>query len=275
VEVWPRYSCSALIAAGAARLALALALLGSSACGSRDDLVIGAVDFHTVRHDDFDGDRLDADYWEVATHTFGPNLAWFSPDNAKVEGGRLVLSITADPSGTPSKPYSAAEVRTRIPFLYGRFRARARFASGTGIVSSFWGFYDHYSMPAEPNAQVENQIVIESGVGRGSTSGELRLSINAPGSVEPRLLNPGFDPAADFHELGFDWTPSSVTFFVDGRAEQVVGENVAAQLRQVERLVLSAYPSTADWLSGFQPEQLPLTAEFDWVEIAEYKGARQ
>lgn len=275
MEVRPQFSWFALIAAATARIVLALAIFGSTACGSKDDLVLGAVDFHTVRHDDFDGDHLDADYWEVATHTFGPNLAWFSTNNAKVEDGRLVLSITADPGGTPVKPYSAAEVRTRIPFLYGRFRTRARFASGTGIVSSFWGFYDHYSMPAEPNAQVENQIVIESGIGKESGGSNLRLSINAPASVEPRVLNPGFDPAADFHELGFDWTPTSVTFFVDGRAEQAGGEDVASQLRQVERLVLSAYPSTADWLSGFQPEQLPLTAEFDWVEIAEYKGARQ
>jgi beta-glucanase (GH16 family) len=261
---------------GAFLLSLLASLFG---CGSQQDLVIGSVDFSLVRRDDFDGEALDRDYWEVATHTFSPNLAWFSPDNAKVEGGRLVLSITDVPApatpmaGETPKPFSAAEVRTRVPFLYGRFRARARLAAGGGIVSAFWGFYDHYSMSS--GSSVDNQVVIESGIPAGESAYDLRYSVKVPvDGLAPQPYPPGFDVSAGFHELGFDWTPTEVTFFLDGERQLVVAGDRAAQLREYQRLVLSTYPSDAEWLSDFVPELLPVTAEFDWVEISEYRGPR-
>lgn len=242
-------------------------------------MVIGTVDFSLVHRDDFDGTELNGDYWEVATHSFDRNLAWFSKDNARVENGRLVLSITdvpapAVPAANESqKPYSAAEVRTRVPFLYGRFRARARFASGPGTISAFWGFYDHYSMSS--GSSLENQIVIESGISKAESTYVSQYAIAVPFEPpETKALLPDFDPSADFHEVGFDWSPDAVTFFLDGRAEYVVTGEQATQLREYERLVVSTYPSNAPWLAAFDPKQLPVTAEFDWIEISEYRGPR-
>lgn len=272
--------CSARGAGSPHRVALVFSVVTAlCGCGSQEDLVIGSIDFSLLRRDDFNGDRLDSDYWEVASHSFADNLAWFSPDNAKVQGGRLILSITDVPApavpmpNESPKPYSAAEVRTRVPFLYGRFRARARFAPGAGVVSAIFGFYDHYSMSS--GSMLENQIVIESGLAEESPSHELRFVINVPvNGVEPQKLPVGFDPSADFHELGFDWTPTEVSFFVDGKSELTLEGEQAAQLREYERFVMSAYPSRAGWLDDFEPSQLPVMAEFDWVEISEYKGPR-
>jgi endo-1,3-1,4-beta-glycanase ExoK len=240
-------------------------------------LIIGIDDFTVERRDDFDGPELDLDYWELASHTFDPNLAWFSPANAKLDHGMLVLSITAEPAanmtGDAPKPYSAAEVRTRMSFLYGRFRARVRFAKGRGVVSSFWGFYDRYS--ASDGPQLDNQIVIESGIPDDSPDPELRYTVKVPtGATEPLLEVPSFDPSSGFHVIGYDWTPAEVRVFSDGHSRRLVDGDTASELTQYQRLVLSAYPSSANWLSDFDPEQLPLTAEFDWVEISEYKGPR-
>jgi endoglucanase len=260
----------------AGRLALlALALVG---CGSREDLIIGIDDFTLERHDDFDGSELDLDYWELASHTFDPNLAWFSPSNAKVENGLLVLSITAQPApanpmpNEVPKPYSAAEVRTRVSFLYGRFRARVRFAAGAGVVSAFWGFYDRYSASNGP--QLDNQIVIESGIPSASTAHELRYTVTVPNDANAFAEPAVSDPSAGFHVIGYDWTPGEVRFYFDGQTRRLVTGDAASQLTQYQRLVLSAYPSKADWLSDFDPKQLPLTAELDWVEVSSYQGAR-
>lgn len=266
------------LALTAPRAVGALALLALAGCGSREDLIIGINDFTLERRDDFDGSELDLDYWELASHTFEPNLAWFSPANAKLENGLLVLSITADsapaapmPNEVP-KPYSAAEVRTRVSFLYGRFRARARFAPGTGVVSAFWGFYDRYS--ASDGPQLDNQIVIESGIPRASTAHELRYTVTVPNDGGASSELAASDPSADFHIIGYDWTPTEVRFYFDGHARRVVTGDAASQLTQYERLVLSAYPSGANWLSDFDPKQLPLTAELDWVEVSSYQGPR-
>jgi endo-1,3-1,4-beta-glycanase ExoK len=250
---------------------LASALTG---CGSSQDLVIGGNDFVLERHDDFD--QIDASYWELASHTFEPNLAWFSPDNAKVDGGSLVLTISqaqtpAVPApGVVPKPYAAAEVRTRVAFLYGRFRARARLAPGPGVVSAFWGFYDRYAM-SSGEAQ-DNQIVIEAA---NTPEPALRYSISVPtGAPKPTQVSPGFDPSADFHEIGFDWTPSEVRFYLDGRVQSAIDGEAARGLTQYQRLVLSAYPTSADWTGELDPALLPVTAAFDWVEIYSYSGAR-
>jgi len=250
----------------------------SSGCGSHEDLIIGENDFTLERRDDFDGPKLDLDYWELASHTFEPNLAWFSPTNARIDDGHLVLSITADaapanplPNEVP-KPYSAAEVRTRVSFLYGRFRARVRFASGLGVVSSLWGFYDRYA--ASNGTQLDNQIVIESGIPRTYGEHQLRYTLTVPNAPEASNEAAPFDPSAGFHVIGYDWTPTEVRFSIDGSTRFVVTGASAQELTQYQRLVLSAYPSKADWLSDFDPKQLPLTAELDWVEISSYQGPR-
>lgn len=235
-------------------------------CGSRQDLIIGSDEFRLERRDEFDA--LDLSYWELATHTFDPNLAWFNPDNAKVEDGHLVLSITADAAASePTKAYSAAEVRTRVPFLYGRFRTRARLARGTGVISAFWGFYDRYSN--DTGEQIDNQIVIESAIAQGASDQQLRFTVDVPSDAPESATQTGFD-ADEFHELGYDWTPTEVRFFVDGQEQSRVSGDAAAQLTQYERLILSAYPTGAGWVSPFDPEQLPLTADFDWVEVYSY-----
>lgn len=247
---------------------LATALLG---CGSREDLVLGSNDFVLLRRDDFN--ELDASYWELATHTFEPNLAWFTADNAKIEDGLLVLTISAQqtPTGAAtSKPYAAAEVRTRVAFLYGRFRARIRLAPGAGIVTTFWGFYDRYAMSSGEIA--DNQIVTEAA---GTAATTLRYSIaSGADAPKPTQIAPGFDPSASFHELGFDWTPTSVRFFLDGELESEVTGEAAAALTQYQRLVLSAYPTSAAWTGELDPDSLPVTAEVDWVESYAYSGPR-
>lgn len=250
----------------ATQLLLAALASALSGCGSSEDLILGSNDFVLERRDDFDD--IDPEYWELASHTFAPNLAWFSPANAKAEGGQLLLSITQEQTPavpaadqTP-KPYAAAEMRTRVSFLYGRFRARARLAPGAGIVSAFWGFYDRYSLSSNEG---DNQIVTE---GANVPEPVLRYAISVPvGAPEPSQVVPGFDLSSEFHELGFDWTPTEVRFYLDGQVQSTVTGDAATGLRQYERLVLSAYPTSAAWTGEFDPSVLPVVAAFDWVEI--------
>jgi beta-glucanase (GH16 family) len=239
------------------------------ACGSKEDLVIGRNDFVPLRRDEFDS--LDPEFWELATHTFQHNYAWFSPANARVENGMLLLSITNDmaPSeplpGEIPKAFSAAEVRTRQSFLYGRFRTRARFAAGSAIVTSFWGFYDRYAMGT--GVEADNQIVIEGG---NAPEHLLRYTVVAPSPAVTTNENPAFDPSAEFHELGYDWTPDEVRFYMDGEMRAVVTGAAAEALTQSQRLLMSAYPRENGWQGTFDAGILPVVAAYDWVEISTY-----
>ena len=280
VKVRPQIRRLARALHGASRVLGVLAAASCvGGCGSKEDLILGVDNFVLERRDDFNGTTLDPDYWALATHTFEPNLAWFSGANAKIEDGFLVLSITADaaptnpmPNEVP-KPYSAAEVRTRETFLYGRFRTRARLASGSGVVSAFWGFYDRYSDTTGP--ELDNQIVFETGIPKDETTHQFRYSVNVPTTPSGTdTQDAPSDPSSGFHVFGYDWTPTEVRFVFDGQTRLVIDGATAGELEQYQRLVLSAYPSGAAWLGDFDPKQLPLTAEFDWVEVSSYKGPR-
>jgi beta-glucanase (GH16 family) len=253
-----------------------VSLLGAAlltGCGSEQDLVIGSNDWVQVRHDDFDS--LDLEFWERATHTFEQNQAWFSEQNAQVDQGELVLTVTkqatpaAPAAGQVPKPYAAAELRSRPLFLYGRFRTRVRLAPGVGIITSFWGFYDHYAINAPDS---DDQIVIE---GANDPQHVLRFFVVVPQhDTQPDLRSLDFDPSLSTHELGFDWTPSEVRFYLDGVLQSTVAGDATAGLSQYQRLVLSAYPSRAAWTGTFDDSVLPVAARFDWVDIYQYAGQR-
>jgi beta-glucanase (GH16 family) len=249
---------------------LASALAG---CGSKSDLVIGKDEFTLLRRDEFD--TLDLDYWELATHTFGDNYAWFSPANASIQDGMLVLSVlkentpvVPDPVGG-QKPFSAAELRTKQAFLHGRFRARARLAPGVGIISSFFGFYDRYAMGTGVTA--DNQIVIEC-----ANTPEHRIHyavVSADPAASPSTMKQtDFDPTEGFHVFGFDWTPEEVRFYVDDESPLIVQGASPEGLTQKQRLLMSAYPSAAPWVGAFNEAALPVVAAYDWVELYSYNG---
>jgi beta-glucanase (GH16 family) len=250
-------------------LALASALAG---CGSDQDLILGTNEFVLTRRDEFD--EIDLSYWELATHTFDENLAWFTEANAIPQDGMLWLGITKEQTpalpeaGQTPKPYAAAELRTKVPFLYGRFRARVRMAPGVGVINAFWGFYDRYA--AEDD--VDNQIVTE---GVSTPDHELRYNVVVPeNGPEPQTSELPFDPAESFHVVGYDWTPNEVRFYLDGVLGSAVTGDAVVALTEYQRLVLSAYPSRAGWVGDFDEAVLPVAAAYDWVEIYEYAGPR-
>lgn len=202
--------------ARSALIVVGLLASASWGCGSREALIIGENDFRLERRDEFDGPELDLDYWELASHTFEPNLAWFSPANARIDDGHLVLSITADaapanplPNEVP-KPYSAAEVRTRVSFLYGRFRARVRFASGlvaakltaalaitAGGVAATWTYVNHQRqiavatpapVRAKPTATPQAPVAPEVAAPAIISPEDVKLEEDAPAVKAPRTV---------------------------------------------------------------------------------------
>ncbi len=268
-------------------LCAALVLL---ACGSERDLIIGreatagtagnagageagatggSAGFALLVHDDFD--VLDETRWERAQHTFDENLADFVAGNAVVGGGTLRLLIAQKPLGSAGKSYAAAELRTREAFMYGKFVARARFASGPGILTTMFSFHDFFVVNA-PAAW--NEIVLE---GSGAATPLLRFSASFPDPALPdahgtyaAVTEAAFDPAGAFHDYAFEWTPGGVRFLIDGSERYRLPTEAAGLETLPQRFVISAYPSSAAWAGAFSDASVPAVAEYDWVELHTY-----
>jgi hypothetical protein len=274
---------ASLAAWGRALCALLLAV-STSACGSRLELSIGRQDpdsglpdshlpdapaapFRLEWRDDFDS--FDTSRWEIAKHTFEKNLADFSADNAYVENGVLKIAIRDKPDAGTGKLYTAAEVRTWQEVKYGRFVTSARLAKGAGVISAFFSFHDFYR--TDSPTKDWNEIVIEmtEPAQYRFTCSHENQSVPDERQVHESSGTLTFAAPEQFHTYAFEWTPSTVRVFVDGVARPN-NCTVPELINLSQRLVMSAYPTSASWADSFDPSVLPVQAEFDWVELYTY-----
>ncbi len=168
--------------------------------------------YKLVFDDEFNGTSVDTAKWNVMANSWiggGYGLDQFTPSNATVANGSLQLTAT---KGSPSgRPYSAGFISTKQSFQYGYFEERAMMpANGHGMWPAFWmnnnGNYPEIDvfewLGNNPGQQwstyhPSNDASLTGGVGLGTIA-----------------LGPDLSTA--YHVYGMLWTPTSLTWFIDG-----------------------------------------------------------
>src|SRR5690606_20892631 len=169
----------------------------------------------------------------------------------------------------------SGEVRTKELFTYGKFETRAKFASGSGVVSSLFTFYDHWADPElEPDW---NELDFEY---LGGHPNSIHLNIihftDAGYKTEhPVAHQTGWDPTEGFHEYAFEWLPHVVHFYVDGELIHSQTAQVEKHLHRPSKLMMNLWPvqDTAGlnkWAGKFDESALGTTAVYDWVRVSTY-----
>lgn len=167
-----------------------------------------------------------------------------------------------------AKNYKGGELRTLNEFKYGRFDVRYKPANREGIVSSFFTYFT--GNDSIPWASYKwNEIDIEI-VGRYKNN--VQFNAITPGQTfHIRSNYVDFDPYADFHEYGFEWTPDYVAWFIDG--EEVfrqLGEHVTT-LNNPQKLMMNIWnPIYTNWVGYFDNSFLPAVSTYDWVQYSNY-----
>jgi hypothetical protein len=216
--------------------------------------------FKLLWRDDFD--TFDTDRWTKQTHTFAENLARFSAANAVVEGGFLKLRVTKVQNG--DKAYSAAELASKDQFTFGRFAGRIKFCAGSGMVSSLFTYKDDVNASWQ-EIDIEHLGNLPKSVQYNLISGNLNNRV-----YQPHVVTFQFAPPADFHDYSIEWTPSGVTFFVDGAQTH---HDVQVTLKDAARLHMNAWPTNnavTSFAGPFDPAAVPCEAQYDWVEAYSY-----
>ena len=160
------------------------------------------------------------------------------------------------------KPYRGAEYRTIAAMTYGRFEVRMRTAAVSGMLASFFTYYD----PASP----WNEIDIEN-MGRYTNESQFNTIVPANGNnhVQRQLL--AFNPHAGFHTYGIEWTPEYVAWQIDGDEVYRQTESHIAQLTKPQKIMMNVWqPSDVTWAGSFSALQLPVYAYYDWVKYYSY-----
>lgn len=266
----------------AQRVALGTLLLlaGCDASDATESPTPQAADgtYALLYRDDFD--TLDLSRWQLMTHSWGSNLALFSPDTVAVADGKLSLRLLPAPEGTVDsegspKSFLGAEVRSRDTLRYGRVKARVKFARGSAVISSLvtiytpWPADDWNELDIECLGKAPEGLQYNAQVYTGPpTTPPVATSVSPTPDLFLDALS--FDPSADFHEYTIEWNPAGAYFLVDGELRHTWTKN-AGLMDLPQNVLLTIWASSsAAWAGAVSDETSQAVAEYDWVELYGY-----
>ncbi len=177
----------------------------------------------------------------------------------------LFLFICSTTMSVQAKKYQGAEIRTNESFLYGRFEVKMKSADASGMLISFFTFFDDPSF-----ATNWNEIDIEI-LGRYQNEVQFNAIVGKHQMNEKRqILN--FNPHKDFHTYAFDWTPEYISWSVDGQeVYKQTGEHIG-KMNKKQKIMMNIWPSEFwEWTGPWDPTKVPLYAMYDYVKYYEYK----
>jgi endo-1,3-1,4-beta-glycanase ExoK len=166
---------------------------------------------------------------------------------------------------------SSAELYTSKAYGYGRFEARARFAAGDGVISSFFLWKDG----SEKTGTFWNELDFEK------VGADCHVETNAifgdPSASHSTKHALQADLCGVYHTYAYEWTPDTITWLVDGTAirsetgatAQAYAENASAAGMQFH---FNVWPGDATFGGNFDPATLPLHQYIDWVQYSSYES---
>ena len=163
------------------------------------------------------------------------------------------------------KPYLGAEIRTIETFTYGRFEVRMKSAEASGVISSFFTFYDESDF-----ASNWNEIDVEM-LGRYPNEVQFNAIVGNHQMFEKRYVLP-FNPHEDYHAYAFTWTPDYIAWSIDDiEVYRQTGTHVA-KMNRPQKLMMNVWPSSsAGWAGKIDETKLQVEAAYDFVKYYSYQ----
>ncbi len=164
----------------------------------------------------------------------------------------------------PAKTYKGAELRTVSTYLYGKFEVRMKSAAGSGLLSSFFTYYDGTGLPANWN-EIDIEIM-------GRYTDQEQFNVISPGQVNHVYShNSPFNPQQAFHVYSFEWTPDYIAWSVDGyEVYRQTGDHIAG-ISRAQKIMMNIWPpDNVGWAGSFNPAILPVYAYYDWIKYYSY-----
>jgi beta-glucanase (GH16 family) len=221
--------------------------------------------WNLIWHDEFDGRSLDLSKWLPAAAALEKNheAQYYSPNNAYLENGCLVLKSERKKVG--KRPYTSALVETTGLFslTYGRVEVRAKLPGGQGIWPAHWLMPEDNSWPPE--------IDMMELLGHDPTRVYMHLHYGedwqSHRSTGESFRGPNF--TEDFHVFAVEWEKDEIRWFIDGMLRHTVRENIpAAKMRIILNTAVGG-----DW-PGYPNKrtQFPQYHLIDYVRVYKREG---
>ena len=205
--------------------------------------------------------RLTAEEEKIAVFTAGasplfskrsgrngdPFNCTFLPDNVRFGAGEMQLFLTETQNG-----YGGSEYRSNAYYSYGFYSVSMKAANCPGVISSF------FTYTGRPWDEIDIEFL-------GKNTREIQFNYYTKGQGGHEFVySLGFDGAADFHEYAFLWLPTSITWYVDGKAV-----HTAEAPTQIMMNVWNCKGNDA-WSGTFDEKLLPACASYQWIGYSPY-----
>lgn len=181
----------------------------------------------------------------------------------------LALALVAVASAAEAKPYKGAEVYSLQATLYGRMEMRMRMVRGSGLLSTFFTYKNGSEMSGAHWEEIDIEVLGKNDAKTWQTniiSGNPRQTSEQTHPVPESL-------ADEYHTYTLEWTPTYVSWFLDGvMVRKTEGGQVTA-LTSPQSLRFNIWSSDAvSWVGAFDEAALPAYQFVDWIKFYRYEN---
>jgi len=227
-----------------------------------------ALTYQLQWSDEFDGSTVNTTNWafETGGGGWGNNeQQYYQSQNASVANGNLV--ITARKQSAGGLPYTSARLITRgkREFTYGRFEARIKLPQGQGQWPAFWMLGANIATVPWPGC---GEIDIMENT---NTSSSVLGTMHWFNTAYSYYGGNTTTTPTDYHVYRVDWTPTAITWFVDG--VQFFTGNIANNINGTEEFHRPFFLLLNMAVGGNLPGQtinesrLPASMYVDYVRV--------
>jgi beta-glucanase (GH16 family) len=216
-------------------LTFGLSLVGASVCGSgattQGPTTPPASRWTLTWSDEFSGANGSAPNSTKWSYDTGSRGGWGNqeletytsrPQNVQIQNGNLVITAQAETyTGADgiARNYTSARLKTQNLFsqAYGRFEARIKIPKGQGMWPAFWMLGNDITQNPWPKCgeiDIMENIGREPGLVHGSLHGPSSVALTSD-QTSTASLPAGQNYSDDFHVYAIEWSPGTVSFFVD------------------------------------------------------------
>lgn len=215
--------------------------------------------------DEFNQDCLDKSKWNIEEWPAEKNkeLQYYSPQNVSVKADMLVLMSKNEPYKGRNYTSGAVHTQGKFDFLYGKAEIRAKLPAGQGVFPAFWMMADNQDTWL-PEIDILEML--------GHKPNEIWMvthwldTNNTLKSTSSTFVGPNF--SEDFHLFSVEWTPNSITWFIDDVERFTTREFVPDEhmYLYINTAIGGNWPGSPDHTSEF-----PVKYEIDYVRVYQHE----
>ena len=166
-----------------------------------------------------------------------------------------------------AKAYKGAEVYSQSQYQFGRVEVRMRLARGAGILSTFFTY-----RPGSEMAGVQWEEIDIEAFGKGNAMSWQSNILTGNPRTSSEMVHQVAAPLSDaYHTFTIEWTPTTVTWLVDGTEARKTTGGQASLLTHPHVFHFNLWASdVGSWAGDFDNGVLPQAQYVNWIKYYRY-----